>query len=536
MKGWFYLSSLWSISLLFACMTLLTACGDDDETDVNGGHVTEKSITAHDIQGIWTTVLEEDNNLWVFDEDNTGVLYEHYDNENKGAEISHFNYSVNVEEKTVSISPTDSESGLQDETITLQSLSDGQLECSIMGNFVMLKGLSSMPTICDKPAPRTFLVESKQTIHCYAKSCFLTIYNYDEDNDFTFTTDADWLTYDSLFIGKDFDNSTFGHYRYLRADFTPGFNYSSEERYAAVTVTRRTTGESYVVVFVQSPHLTLEVRRWNYDFTYNGQTYYGFYLNSAGSDGKFAFVIEMANYDTNPVEMTRSAGWISLIQTHVSDATIGDGGHYYSYDFSVQKNTGYDRKMTVRFSKTNGESESLVVVQQGPRGPVGGYLGDGDCGYCNGSGICKHCAGKGYYNVGFGGDITCYMCSGTGKCAFCDGTGWKKDNGGSGGGGNSGGGSSGGGSTTGGKCKWCLGNGKCYSYINSTNDKYFCHGSGKCQWCNGDGWYYGLLFKKMMCTNCNKPGNDQKGILGDGKCSWCGGTGTCKHCNGTGGE
>ena len=80
MKGWFYLSSLWSISLLFACMTLLTACGDDDETDVNGGHVTEKSITAHDIQGIWTTVLEEDNNLWVFDEDNTGVLYEHYDN------------------------------------------------------------------------------------------------------------------------------------------------------------------------------------------------------------------------------------------------------------------------------------------------------------------------------------------------------------------------------------------------------------------------------------------------------------------------
>lgn len=89
----------------------------------------------------------------------------------------------------------------------------------------------------------------------------------------------------------------------------------------------------------------------------------------------------------------------------------------------------------------------------------------------------------------------------------------------------SGGSSSGSSSKT--KCKYCLGNGKCYNYVSSTANKYYCHGSTKCQWCGGDGLTDGFGINNVTCPNCYL-------YKGSGMCNYCEGSGKCSHCKGSG--
>ena len=75
-------------------------------------------------------------------------------------------------------------------------------------------------------------------------------------------------------------------------------------------------------------------------------------------------------------------------------------------------------------------------------------------------------------------------------------------------------------------CPICKGRGKC-----SGSDNKYCLGSKKCQYCGGNGYYFSYG-NKVMCSNCNTPGNNIKNIRGDGVCSYCHGTGVCHKCGG----
>ena len=180
--------------------------------------------------------------------------------------------------------------------------------------------------------------------------------------------------------------------------------------------------------------------------------------------------------------------------------------------------------------------------------PCSSCNGTGNCPICDGVGseTCSICNGNGVYN-GYGGTYTCWMCDGkgrtqcflcygSGKCTKCNGTGYVEDT--SGGydddDWDDDGGSSGSSQEL---CHYCKGEKDCRNYVNTSHDKYYCHGSGECQWCGGDGWTRGFGLD-VPCANCNTPGkvgkNNSADKPGDGYCSYCGGSGRCGKCGGTG--
>ncbi len=509
------------LSIALLAFLLPTACSDSDEAGQGG-------LILVDVTGLWTTSYEENNSLWVFESDQTGTLYEQYDNANKGVLISHFAYEMDQEKHMLDITPIDSENDMPSISVQVRR-SDDLLE--LVGNITLsLRSVPSMPSICDKPVPRTFLLHDKE-IHFFSKYCIPYIVNYDDDNDFIIETDASWLTLDSMKVMGMSQNSLYGTFHYVNLYFTPEKNMEREERTAVLTVTKRKTGESYSSIILQQAYRSLETDWATNDFVYQGVTYFGAYFNSSSSDGKEAFLIFVESYDDAPVHLSTTASWVKLLKT--DEIGGGFGKYNYRYSFSIAGNTGYDRMMNLIFYKDNGDHDIVTLVQGGRRGPEGGYKGDGDCTHCNGSGICSVCNGKGQLLYDFGGlVITCSNCKGTGQCRFCDGTGWTPDKPTVDTGSDSGSGGSSSGSSN--VCKWCQGMGSCRNALSPEANKYYCRGSGKCKWCGGDGWYYGMGYKKMMCTNCNRSGNNSTGKPGDGKCSYCGGNGKCNHCGGTG--
>ena len=495
---------------LTALMTALSAfilvsCGDDES---DNQQPKQEVLSTADLLGIWTTPNGGYSDLWVFNDDQTGTLYEHYNNASTGAELTLFNYTVGETERTVSIQPTDSETDMQSTTLTVSRKADGNLIATEGSRHFDLTRLQTMPEIADKPAPPSFIIEEVSPVHCYAEYFYLFMYNYVDDEICEYTTDADWLTIGGTETSRQFDTRF-----YASAKVYVQNNYGEEERFADITGTMKSTGEKKTVTVMQKPHLTLDNDGVDdYDLPY------------WGSDGDVAFSVRINNWDDQSVELARTASWVSLVSTK-NLKSIGDGGHQILYNFSYQRNTGYDRTMNLIFYKASRESVNVLVYEKGKRGPQGGISGDGDCTHCNGSGICPVCVGRGRNIYSYGGlVIDCSNCHGTGKCWWCDGTGWQAEGSGTGTSTTSSV------TTTSDRCRWCGGKRDCRNVISGEADKYFCHGTGKCQWCNGKGWYYGMGYKKMMCPNCKKPGDNSKGKLGDGKCNKCNGTGKCSHC------
>lgn len=515
-------------SMLLVCsmlyILLFVACGDDDSDDEGGSK--SNSFTAGSVVGMWSTSRSSNNTLWIFEADKTGTLYEHYDNEDKGAEKSTFTYGVNEQMQTISIKPIESENELTAQDIRVISSSEGTLVVTQHGNEqLMLKRQSKMPTIFDKPVPKTFLLDdTEKSLNFYATTCYLSVENLDDDNDFQVASDVSWLKEPKLTVGNQYENSSIGKYRYIGIEFSSEKNLERVERDAVVTITKKATGENYSFTVTQKPYVSFEVS--GEEFEYMGGTFEGMYLNSSGSDGKVAFSIYLSNFENTAISMALTSNWISLVEK--KEITGWYGETRYSYDFSIQPNTHFDRKMQIIFYNANKDSYVLTIIQEGRHGPQGGYSGDGDCPHCSGSGVCSYCDGKGIlWGYGQNG-VTCPKCNGSKQCKWCDGTGWKPDTGTV----DTGDDDNGGGYVDPLKCRWCNGTGKCRNAVSLS--KYYCGGSGKCKWCGGDGWYYGVAYKKMMCTACNKPGNNSKGIPGDGKCAYCSGDGRCSHCGGTG--
>lgn len=529
------LNILFLMATALGCLTL-SSCGDDgDSSDVGSGSGagsgsngnTPKLESVSDLQGIWTTNDDNNNDLFVFNPDLTGAYYFTYDNEENGAETSAFTYQFNSADKTLIMTATDNDKSVVKMSLSILANGNLLMRQEDGGSYSkQFKKLDAMPDISSKAVTNTFLLKCNvYNVFSYPRSYEnILVYNYDfADNSIKLTCDADWVHFDDLHETgeKDYTSIGMGKFIEMFTQCTFEKNYTDEERYANITATRMSTGESQTFTITQAAYCTIRVP---------DAEDYSSWFNTGGSDGNTAFIISVESYDSKPVYLYQTDSWVKNV-SKTERSVIGDGGGEYAYNFSITQNKGYDRSMQLVFYKynKNNKLETAVVTlnQRGLRGPEGGLQGDGNCIWCHGTGKCRTCLGRKEIPYG-NGYIECWNCFGKGVCYVCDGTGWIEsaliD-----------GTISDGGSsttttvvptTTTDRCKWCLGRKVCQGYLGQHST---CHGSGKCSTCSGKGWYYGTgKDSKIMCPNCDSPG--KRNSPGNGKCSWCHGTGKCLHC------
>ena len=414
---------IWKVAsmLIVTLMGLAMAMSCSKDDDGEGGSKL-KRVSKKDIVGMWRTSETNNNVLWVFESNGNGELYEHYDNEETGADKSTFTYSFNEELQTINIVPVETESGLKEQTIKVASQDGDNLALSFQDNSSLsLKYITTMPVICDKPDPRTFELHDDQEEHFYAKKCYISVYNYDEDNKFTISTDASWLKHSETRVGNQYENAKKRKYTSITLDFDMEYNLERTERCAVVTVTKTKTGETYSMTVTQRPYVSIDGS--NFKVTYMGSEYEGTTLNSGGSDGKEAFYVTIRTYDDISPSISLSSSWVKLVSKRELEGEGYGCKHRYSYGFSCTENPTYDRMMNILFYNSS-DSYVFTVIQKGLYGPQGGYSGDGDCTHCKGSGVCSYCNGVGrLWGYGYNGKL-CPRCNGSKECKYCNGTGW----------------------------------------------------------------------------------------------------------------
>ncbi|MBR1809075.1 MAG: hypothetical protein IJ776_06785 [Paludibacteraceae bacterium] len=390
------LSSMLVLALVFSGCNLFSSPSNQEEKpdDNTPQEETPKEIliTSDEIIGIFTTDKEEGNDLFIFHEDNTGEYFSQYDNPNVGADTAYFNWQL--DEYTGVVSCTCPDANYQFftksystvkkyETFNLSAKKSDTEEYKLVVSldnekWWYLSDLEERPYMYSHP---TFVVAtsngtSKIKVTSFVEYFALFIDNYDNDNEIDIQFDVTWLKVREK-INDGVRTSSGKTYTRLRYLIDCENNYG-EERSATITMSKK-SGEVHIYPLVQERITTMSMM--GFDFTYNGQTYTGWQLNSNAASPACAAWVD--NYDNKTIYVNTGASWCTYSKTILYDVPAGDG-YRWRFDFSVTKNYSYNRMTTITFYKDNGESATQTLVQDGPLGEQssggGGSSGGGSSG------------------------------------------------------------------------------------------------------------------------------------------------------------